>query len=572
MGETDLEEVESKVDPVATVPPAQQEQEQGEGEEEEEDDGKKGSDKGYTCNVCFEKFLCCAAILAHKRKSGHGSFKCTSCCVYLPSISARKAHVAKTGHDSFEGTLFRVKDCRGLKKPSKTKEALYAESIDHFVSFTKYRKHESEFVIPLDEAPAPTFFEPASEEPSFQEETIIKVKANIREPAPPAFSFIPLNPFGSYNPMDPYWVPVEETPEVVEPEEQKVVVDHLPKPVASAPAVVTAKPVKKEPVAASKKALRAARKGRSEAGYTPFGKATAESDDKPFDLQFSFSYEAAMEHNIQLPELLIEDGIEEFPPPSDWLLKHMRREWSGAHVEHWDYVNSPVPSDPEEREIAEGDLRDDGNENCTLSDFLVRDQAKEAGLHLAEIVALRLYTGPGYKAINASTRNGDHSFCVTCFTLEAAIIKVAKNTKKANLVRGLSGRMSDRFQALYAEGRPLKTGDVIADPGFLSTTRNLDVVTSGNYKGSTLFVITGKSVRPGLLRMGADVAWISQFPREQEVLFPQFTELWYATKDKRDPKLDQKFGHLKKTQVYQFGARAKFNEDHSCPNIPGLTQ
>lgn len=89
----------------------------------------------------------------------------------------------------------------------------------------------------------------------------------------------------------------------------------------------------------------------------------------------------------------------------------------------------------------------------------------------------------GYKAINASTRSGDQKFCVSCFALESAIIKVAKLTKKANVVRGLSGKMSDRFQSMYAASQPLKAGDVIADPGFLSTTRNLDVATSGNYKG-----------------------------------------------------------------------------------------
>ncbi len=129
--------------------------------------------------------------------------------------------------------------------------------------------------------------------------------------------------------------------------------------------------------------------------------------------------------------------------------------------------------------------------------------------------------------------------------------------------------MSDRFEDLYAQGRKLKSGEVIADPGFLSTTRNLEVAAS-SYKGNTLFLITGKSVRPGVLRMGAAVEWISQFPAEEEVLFPQFTELWAAEKGKRDPKMDEKFGHLQNTKVYQFGARATFNEQHGCPHIPGI--
>jgi hypothetical protein len=37
------------------------------------------------------------------------------------------------------------------------------------------------------------------------------------------------------------------------------------------------------------------------------------------------------------------------------------------------------------------------------------------------------------------------------------------------------------------------------------------------FAGATLFCINGRAPRPGVLRGGADVAWVSQYPEEEEV-------------------------------------------------------
>jgi hypothetical protein len=293
-----------------------------------------------------------------------------------------------------------------------------------------------------------------------------------------------------------------------------------------------------------------------------------ELEEVTFDLDFALSYEAKVEHNLALTDLLA--TCDTFPPPEAWLMEHIRTEWAND-LEHLDYVLGTVPVSAKDRELVEGDGRDLGHEGFSIQSFLENEKAVEAGLTFSEVVTLRLYTGPGYRAINASTRSKDDRFCVTCFVLEMAIIKLGQHCRKATVLRGLKGNMPARFQQMYKDGVRLKSSEAIADPGFLSATRNLDVATSGNYKGNTLFLITGKSPRPGLLRSGADVAWVSQFPAEEEVLFPQFTELWYAMPDKRDPKLDKKFGHLKNTKVYQFGARVPFDQLHNCPRIPGWT-
>jgi len=103
---------------------------------------------------------------------------------------------------------------------------------------------------------------------------------------------------------------------------------------------------------------------------------------------------------------------------------------------------------------------------------------------------------------------------------------------KNDTFRGLTGKMPAKFVAAYNEGRKMEEGDAIADGSFLSTTKSRDVAL-GSYGGNIIFVIRGKEPLPGLLRGGADIEWISQFPNEEEVLFPRFTELWYNSPLKR---------------------------------------
>jgi hypothetical protein len=114
-----------------------------------------------------------------------------------------------------------------------------------------------------------------------------------------------------------------------------------------------------------------------------------------------------------------------------------------------------------------------------LEDFMAAPEAVAAALARAEVLALRLYTGPGYRAVNGSAREGGQAFPCTCFALEAAIIKLALSAGKIpSAVRGVSGdlRMPGRFAEEYRAGR---TGAcVVFERGFLSATRNLSVAAS----------------------------------------------------------------------------------------------
>jgi hypothetical protein len=56
------------------------------------------------------------------------------------------------------------------------------------------------------------------------------------------------------------------------------------------------------------------------------------------------------------------------------------------------------------------------------------------------------------------------------------------------------------------------------------------------------------------------------------VLFPQFTRLWAAAPDKRDPGLAERLGRLPPgVEVFQFSAAARFDAAHRCPLLPGFS-
>ena len=66
---------------------------------------------------------------------------------------------------------------------------------------------------------------------------------------------------------------------------------------------------------------------------------------------------------------------------------------------------------------------------------------------------------------------------------------------------------------------------IIADPGFVSTTLDVDIATV-RYGGPCVFAFrgeNGKKVPPHFLGNGANVQWVSQYPCETERLLPSST-------------------------------------------------
>jgi len=293
----------------------------------------------------------------------------------------------------------------------------------------------------------------------------------------------------------------------------------------------------------------------------------------------------------KLVEMVKNDGYEP-PPPVEWLVEAMKGEWSfGRDSDYWAYVINQIPRKAEDREIVAGDGRDIGHAGMTLQCFENLPVAKSAGLSLAEIIALRLYTGPAYTPINYAERRKLSTYSVTTYCIESAIIKLGlratqnwdRNSEDCaesmDVFRGIKGNMPSEFVQAYYGAHGLGESDAraMADPAFISATNNKEIALGDKYGGEVLFVfhcqapsfneLTGE----GILKGGADVSWISQFPREQEVLFPRFTELCYVEPSERYKgwSADMKKSVAHK-EVFEFNIQYSFNAKYVCPHFPGL--
>ena len=156
-----------------------------------------------------------------------------------------------------------------------------------------------------------------------------------------------------------------------------------------------------------------------------------------------------------------------------------------------------------------------------LEYYVSHPMALRAGLEEAHVVALRWYTTPVYRALNAPLRDRDrtdaHPFAATIAFLSEAIKRLrAANVEEAatpvRLWRGMRNvvapeRLSRRGGTELA---PLSTSTSLALAATFSTSRN-----------ALVQVINART----FMQRGADLAWLSTAPHEQEYLYPPCTYL-----------------------------------------------
>lgn len=129
--------------------------------------------------------------------------------------------------------------------------------------------------------------------------------------------------------------------------------------------------------------------------------------------------------------------------------------------------------------------------------------------------AIKRYTGPGHVEINGDLRgdsNGDPAVHSDIYWLDRALEAVAV-PEVLEVYRGI-----DRVYAQELERRGLRSGDIIQDKGFLSTSRNRGVARRflGYEEGGMLLRI--------LIPKGScalDLSLYSTNPDEQEILLPR---------------------------------------------------
>jgi hypothetical protein len=154
---------------------------------------------------------------------------------------------------------------------------------------------------------------------------------------------------------------------------------------------------------------------------------------------------------------------------------------------------------------------------------------QEPKLRKEEIIALRLYTGPMFQKYNGVLRKGKEEgssqfrgmpFATTLHAINSGLLKLQKVTSIPaghKVYRGLGGmRLPERFWKPDQYG--CKGG---VEFGFMSTTENRDVAL--RYSRGKLPTLLEISV--GQVDRGAKIGFLSQYPTEDEILFPPLSNM-----------------------------------------------
>ena len=193
------------------------------------------------------------------------------------------------------------------------------------------------------------------------------------------------------------------------------------------------------------------------------------------------------------------------------------------------YKQSEYPHTPKERDqwTDAGKavwLGEYGRNVIELKSFKSHPTAKDAKLGEAEIVSLRLYTGPLFMLYNAVLRGctpdlaaklEGNRYETTIFCIISGIIKLSQLTEvpeHRRLYRGLGGIvLPDTF---WSKSKGFRGG---VEKGLMSATADRAVAmkysgTADKHRRCTIFEIT-----VGRVDIGADLTWLSQYPNEKEV-------------------------------------------------------
>jgi len=165
--------------------------------------------------------------------------------------------------------------------------------------------------------------------------------------------------------------------------------------------------------------------------------------------------------------------------------------------------------------------RDEIYHDWVLNDFWLTDPAQEAKLTKAEVAALRLYTGPAYKPINAALRQQNvEPWATTIACCYTAVLKLSFLSTPKRVYRGVKESQGFKLHEEFLNPKPggFAGGTELA---FMSTTADPEVAVfyAGSGPGSVFMIDYTIASR------AADISFLSQFPHEKEFLFPPNTML-----------------------------------------------
>jgi hypothetical protein len=176
---------------------------------------------------------------------------------------------------------------------------------------------------------------------------------------------------------------------------------------------------------------------------------------------------------------------------------------------------------------------DFGRDLVPLKEFSSREVVKQAKLEEIEVAGLRLYTGPMFTLYNAVLRDfpkqmvsllKGNKYETTLFCITSGVLKLSKTTKiplDRRLWRGLGGMI---LPSQFWEVKDGFRGAV--ELGFMSTTCKREVAMQ--YSGAAVQRGIVFEIQVGRIDIGADVSSLSQYPSEEEFLFPPLSCLEVA--------------------------------------------
>ena len=167
-------------------------------------------------------------------------------------------------------------------------------------------------------------------------------------------------------------------------------------------------------------------------------------------------------------------------------------------------------------------VRDQGHTGLTLAAFCRHEMAVCAGLTPAEVCAIRLYTGPMYEPLVKALRAAQiDDWATTIACCYAGVLKLSFLSQPARVYRGVR---EDKVK-LPAEFLECSEGKFAGgvERAFMSTTKNAAVALDYSGGGATIGSIM--VIDFDMNSRGASIQWLSQYPHEEELLFPPCTGL-----------------------------------------------
>ena len=151
------------------------------------------------------------------------------------------------------------------------------------------------------------------------------------------------------------------------------------------------------------------------------------------------------------------------------------------------------------------------------------EPARRAKLSAAEVAALRLYTGPLYAPLNTAlrTREGVDKWASTIACCYSGVKKLSMLSKPSRVYRGVKEDERALPEGFLSREEGKFAGGV--ELAFMSTTKSPAVAldySGGEATSGSLFVIDFD-----MNSRGASIQWLSQYPHEEELLFPPCTGL-----------------------------------------------